>query len=240
MIEVDLHSHSIFSNCGLHSFMELLQCAKARGMKGLAVTDHGLDLGGRLNSVFFERLIDPVEGIKLLKGVECNITQRVGEIDYPMQYNRWMDVVLLGFHPTTPHGQGERIYTDRMLAAMDENRYVDIITHPNDPHYPVDMKRIAKAGADLNIAIEINNSKNMLNRTSEQMTEQLLTACMETGCKTALCSDAHAVNELGLDDAVRPIMERVGFPEDLLVNRDAKSAFEFIASRKDNRRSILG
>ena len=64
MIEVDLHSHTHFSNCGLHSCLEMLEAARAKGMKGLAITDHGLSLGGRLNSIFFERLKDPVPGIR--------------------------------------------------------------------------------------------------------------------------------------------------------------------------------
>ena len=52
MLEIDLHVHSIFSHCGLHTVLELINQARATGMKGLAITDHGLTMGGRLNDVF--------------------------------------------------------------------------------------------------------------------------------------------------------------------------------------------
>jgi putative hydrolase len=53
MIPVDFHSHSLFSGCGVHTVLEMLTAAKAKGLKGLAITDHGKLVKGRANSVFF-------------------------------------------------------------------------------------------------------------------------------------------------------------------------------------------
>ena len=41
MLEVDFHSHSLFSGCGLHTIIEMLTYAKTVGLKALAITDHG-------------------------------------------------------------------------------------------------------------------------------------------------------------------------------------------------------
>ena len=47
MLEVDFHSHTFFSKCGLHSIIEMLTEAKNRGLAALAITDHGpVLLGG--------------------------------------------------------------------------------------------------------------------------------------------------------------------------------------------------
>jgi histidinol phosphatase-like PHP family hydrolase len=52
-------------------------------------------------------------------------------------------------------------------------------------------------------------------------------------------SDAHALDEIGRDDAVRPILERTGFPESLIVNRTARHAFGFIDRRRAVKRQVL-
>lgn len=104
MLQVDLHSHTLFSRCGLHTILEMLNQARALGLEALAITDHGLTLGGHLNGPFFDRLQDPVPGVKLLKGVECNVLNDGGHIDLPMQWIQHLDVVLVGLHPNLKEG----------------------------------------------------------------------------------------------------------------------------------------
>jgi putative hydrolase len=67
----------------------------------------------------------------------------------------------------------------------------------------------------------------------------LLDACKRVGCRIAVNSDAHALKEVGSDDSVRPLLDQVGFPEDLIVNRDVKSAFAFIEERRKVKLSFL-
>ena len=47
-LKADLHSHSLYSNCGMHTVMELLNHARDIGLSVLAITDHGSASGGRL------------------------------------------------------------------------------------------------------------------------------------------------------------------------------------------------
>ncbi len=103
MLKVDLHSHSHFSECGLHTVLEMLNYAKSMGLSALAVTDHGRDCGGHTPSPFFDRLpSDIVKGIRLLKGQESNVVSNEGDIDFPLKFLRFTDVVLLGLHPILP------------------------------------------------------------------------------------------------------------------------------------------
>ena len=78
MLEADLHAHTFFSNCGIHSHIEMLLCALDKGMKALAITDHGPALSGRVSSTVFDRMYEPVAGIKFLKGMECNLLEEPG------------------------------------------------------------------------------------------------------------------------------------------------------------------
>ena len=95
MLEVDFHSHSLFSGCGLHTIIEMLTYAKSIGLKALAITDHGTAQNGHISSPFFDRLVDPVDGIRLLKGQECNVVNDQGGIDFPVRFLKFTDIVLL-------------------------------------------------------------------------------------------------------------------------------------------------
>jgi len=236
MIQFDLHVHSLFSLCGLHTVLELLEQAKAIGMKGFAVTDHGQTLGGRLNNPFFERFKSPCPDVKILKGVECNLLDDKGKIDAPRSFMNHIDVILLGVHPNTPRGLGAAAYTDMLIAAIRKNPCIDIITHPNDPVYPVDYRRLAQEAMSAGVALELNNSKILYARTETQSAVELVEACHDAGCLMAVNSDTHAIHELGLDDSVRPILEATRFPEELIVNRDEESALEFIERRRGNKK----
>jgi putative hydrolase len=235
MIVVDLHSHSLFSGCGVHTVVELLTRARERGLAALAVTDHGPAVGGRLNSVFFERLHEPVPGIRLLKGVESNLGPRPGTTDFPLEYVRHCDVALLGIHSNTPRGLAPEQYTDLLLSALEANLFLDIVTHANSAEYPVASARLARGVRDLGRALELNNSKVALSRVEEGVTEALIRACMSEGCPVVVSSDAHTLDEVGSDAAIRGFMSRLAFPEELVVNRTAESAFAFIEGRRSSK-----
>jgi putative hydrolase len=232
MIAVDLHAHSIYSHCGVHTVVEMLTRARDLGLAALAITDHGPALDGHFNSVFFERLYQPVPGIHLLKGMECNLGDRPGTTDFPQEFLRFCDVVLIGIHANTPCGLTPREYTDRVIGTLEANPFLDVVTHPNAEEFPMEFPRLARAARDLGRAIELNNSKVALSRVAPSVTRALLSACSEEGCPVVVTSDAHTLNEVGRDEAIRALMDETGFPEELVQNRTAEDAFAFIERRR--------
>ncbi len=234
MLTVDLHSHTLFSMCGNHTVIEMLEAAKKKGVKALAITDHGKTLGGRIGITFFKRVIDPVDGIKLLKGMECNLISEDGEIDFMAPLYPYMDIILAAIHPNMPQGRTRKEYTAMTLAMIEKNPFIDIITHPDcpSPTFFHEYDKIADAARDAGMALELNNSKSRPALAVEEETMALITACKETDCPVAINSDAHAVNEIGDDSFIRPLLARAGFPEKLIVNRTLETAMEFIEQRK--------
>jgi putative hydrolase len=232
MLEVDFHSHTFFSKCGLHSIIEMLTEAKDRGLAALAITDHGPVLKGGTPSTFYDRLVDPVAGIRLLKGLECNIAQDDGTIDFPQKFLKYADVILLGLHPHLPAEKPKVHNTALLIRALEKNPFVDIVTHPEDVQYPVDFDELAAYAKAHGVALECNNSKILNKRVSPELMVELLASCKRIGCRIAVNSDAHAIREIGCDESVRPLISKAGFPEELIVNRTAKSAFAFIEERR--------
>ncbi|HIJ55076.1 MAG TPA: PHP domain-containing protein [Deltaproteobacteria bacterium] len=239
MLSIDLHSHSLFSSCGLHTCVEMLNHAKKLGMTALAITDHGLTLDGRLNSSFFERLNDPVPGIRLLKGVECNLLEEPGAIDCPKQFLPYMDIVLLGIHHNIQRGLGKAVYTEMLLQAIEENSFLDVLAHLNVAHYDVDFESVARAAMARGMVIEINNSKCLPRKSSPEAIQQLILTCKKLLCPVIISSDAHALNEIGQDRMIRPILEDLDFPQELILNREPEPVYAFIETRRKNKQITI-
>lgn len=232
MLEIDLHTHSFFSACGLHTHMEILTRAKALGMKAVAITDHGATLSPRFSSPFYDRLHNPLEGIRLLKGVECNLVNESGAIDIPLKFLSYLDVVLLGIHFNTPTGLGREAYTKMMLAAIEKNPAIDILTHLNDVNYPVDFKEVIAAATDKGIAVELNNSKTLLGRSPDELTRELVATANSLGSRIVITSDMHALEELGSDSSVKHFLDEENYPLNRVVSLSAESAIQFLDERR--------
>lgn len=232
MLEVDLHSHTHFSKCGIHTHLELLTRAKELGLKGLAITDHGPVLKPTTPGPFWDRLNNPLEGIRLIKGMECNVLDGEGTIDLPEEKLKYMEIVLLGLHPNIKPCDDKYKNTNMLIKAIEKNSAVNVITHPNDKHYPINFYRLAAAAIENNVVLELNNSKTLLKRVDDSVTKELITACKELGCPMMINSDTHAIEELGLDDSVKPFLAELDFPEELIVNSTAEKAFAYIDSIK--------
>ncbi len=236
MLEIDLHTHSFFSHCGIHTHLEILERAKSLGMKAVAITDHGPALTPRFSSPFYDRLNHPVEGIRLLKGMECNLVGESGEIDLPEERLPYLDIVLLGIHPNTPKNLGKDRYTQMLVAAIENNPAVDIITHPNDITYPVDFEVVARVAARHGAAVELNNSKTLLNRVPDEITRDYVGAVKESACRLVVTSDMHAMEELGRDDSVLPFLEEVSFPVDRILTTSVAATLDFIEARREHKK----
>lgn len=238
LLKVDLHAHSIFSQCGVHTVVEMLTHAKKLGLKALAITDHGTALKDcRLNSPFFLRLTNPVPGIKLLKGAELNVINDKGETDCPKRYLPFMDIVLLGLHHNLEKDMGETKYTSMLINAINKNDYIDVITHPNNPDYPVDVEKLVKICTEKSIAIEINNSKYQQGKISEESMFNLLLLCKNHSCQIVVNSDAHVLSEIGNVKSVMSLIKKMKFPFELFINRDLKTTLSFIEKRRINKKN---
>lgn len=235
MFETDLHAHSLFSGCGLHSIIEMLTRAAEAGLKAQAITDHGPFLGRRSSSTFFERLDNPVPGIKLLKGMECNVISEDGEIDVVRKYMKWFDVLLLGFHNFEKRDEKPEYYSSLIINAVKKNPCIDIIVHPNAPHYLMDFRLIAKYAAESGIAVELNNAKIKYGRSSREQAVELIRACKDAGCDVAVSTDAHALGEVGDHTIIEELLDYTDFPYEKIINRTLDSTLEWVEKRRSNR-----
>jgi len=204
-IRGDLHAHSTWSD-GLATIEEMVEAAKKRGLKYLAITDHS-KRATIANGLTSERLLEEWEeidrlnkrlkGFTVLKGVEVDILE-AGGLDLPDEVLARADWVVASVH----YGQNqsrERI-TARIVGAL-ENPHVAAIAHPTGRllnrrnAYEVDLDAVLKAARENGKMMELNAHPMRLD-----LDDVACAAAKGHGIPIVISTDAHNVSGL---DAMR-------------------------------------
>ncbi|QDU90062.1 DNA polymerase/3'-5' exonuclease PolX [Pirellulimonas nuda] len=198
----DLHMHTTATD-GRASLREMVQAAKDRGLKYIAITDHSqrVSMAGGLTP---ERLreqwreIDLVrkefDSIEVLKGIECDILER-GGMDLPDDVLAEADWVIASLHygQSQPRSQ----IMERLLGAV-EHKHVSIVAHPTGrlinrrEAYDVDIERLVAAAAAAGKLLELNANPARLD-----LNDQHCALAKKHGVPIVISSDAHRIE--GLD-----------------------------------------
>lgn len=234
MYPVDLHMHTIASTHAYSTLHDYLREARLKGIRLLAITDHGPDMADAphywhfMNMRVWPRL---VEGVGILRGIESNIKNVEGDIDCTGPMLTEMDVIIAGFHEPVFPPQDKSTHTAAMIAAMAQGQ-VHIISHPGNPKYPVDIPAIAAAAAEYNVALELNNSSFTHSRKgSEPNCRAIVQAVREAGGRLSLGSDSHIAWSLGSFEHCQRILDEVGFPPERILNVSPRRVLDFLQQK---------
>lgn len=200
----DLHMHTTATD-GKATLAEMIDAAKARGLKYIAITDHskrvtmanGLD-EKRLLKQWSE--IDQINNqldvnFRVFKGIECDILEK-GGMDLPDEILEQADWVLGAVH----YGQNQpsRQITDRILGAI-ENPHVDCIAHPTGrlinkrEAYEVAMDEIFAAAKKHKTLLELNANPARLD-----LNDVFCATAKTNKIPIAINTDAHSVSGLNV------------------------------------------
>ncbi|ENR5393112.1 phosphatase [Providencia rettgeri] len=233
MYQVDLHAHTIASTHAYSTVSEYFAEAASRGVKLFAITDHGPEMQDAPHEWHFGNMpILPriVDGVGLLYGIEANIKNKLGETDCNEKIARHLDIILAGFHEPVLEPQSLADNTEAMIATIRSSK-VQIITHPGNPKYPIDIKAVAQAAKECNVALEMNNSSFLHSRAgSQQNCLEIAKAVKETGGWVALGSDSHFSGYLGRFDRVVDMLESIDFPQSQILNVSPRRVLDFLES----------
>ena len=69
----------------------------------------------------------------------------------------FMDFGIASFHEPVFPPSDRQTHTRAMIAAM-ETGLIQILGHPGNPNYPINIGEVVRAARDNNVLIEINNS----------------------------------------------------------------------------------
>lgn len=236
-ILADTHTHSMASGHAYSTIQENIRAAAEKGLKLIALTDHAPAMQNTTSHAYFANLhVIPEElfGVRVLKGVELNIIDFEGTLDLDEQTLSRLDISIASLHtPCISPGTKEE-NTRACICAM-ENSLVDILGHPGDPRYPMDFEEVFKVAKRTGTILEINNASLVpggIRSGSDENIEQILRMSMKEDVPVVVSSDAHFYTGIGDIFYVERIMEKVGFPEDLVLNTDPQKLLYTIKRNK--------
>ena len=235
-IKVDTHTHTIASTHAYSTVMENAAHAASVGMEAIAVTDHSPvmpDAPHLWHFVNLKAIPRELHGVKILYGIEADILDPQGHIS--LEDNDVMtklDVVNASIHRDVFCGKKGDDCTEAYEAVV-KNPHVDIIAHSGNPDYPYDYEKIVRLAKEQHKLIEINNHSFYIRKTSIPNCLTLARLCKEYGTGIAVSSDAHFAYDIGDYSLALKALEDIGFPEELIINRDLESFTAFMAERKE-------
>ncbi|NBU40293.1 MAG: DNA polymerase/3'-5' exonuclease PolX [Planctomycetia bacterium] len=203
----DLHMHTTATD-GEDTLADMVRAAVARGLRYIAITDHGqrvtmargldrkrlLHQWGEIDRLNESLAASGPPPLVVLKGIEVDMLEK-GGLDLPDDVLEQADWVVASLH----YGQGqprERI-TARIVEAL-ENPNVDVIGHPTGrlinrrPAYDVDIAAVIETAARTGTFLEINANPWRLD-----LDDRHAAAAKRAGVRLVISTDAHSTH--GLD-----------------------------------------
>ncbi len=233
MLNCDLHVHTIKSRCGYCSHLEMMNQAAEIGLQAIAITDHGSCSGGYISQALF-RIPECYRGVRIFKGVEVNINEKIEDIGLPKKYLNEFDLVLAGYHYKLSGEESAERNSEHLIKFFDKHPYIDIITHSSIKTFPLVFSAVVPELVKRGVVFEINNKNLKSGKTNTDNLNRMIDLVLENNGLFAFNSDAHTIWELGDDSGIMGFLNsNKRIPENSIMNLNLSGVEEFVKSRKE-------
>lgn len=221
--KLDTHCHSVVSGHAYSTITEDFQYASKIGLELLAITDHAPKMPGSTHPYYFDNLkILPnnLFGVEMLKGVELNILDENGNVDLDDKILENLDLVIASLHIAIFSPKDTEKNTMALINTM-KNPKINIIGHPGDPRYPIDIKSVVSTSRDTNTILEINNTSLLPNNSragGNHIVLEIIKECKKQSVPLILASDAHYHTYIGNFSDAQKLIDEAQFPDELILN----------------------
>ena len=229
-IIADLHTHTIASRHAYSTLKENIEQAHCAGLEYLGMSDHTPGMANTTCEGHFHNLKvlrKEINGMRVLKGAEANITDALGRIDLTTEQMSRLDYVIASLHDVVIDDMGIAANTQAVIMAM-TNPHVRVIGHPDDNSFPLDYTAIASAAKIMGVALELNNSSLSPHSSRSggyENARKMLEQCKLFEASIMVGSDSHIWYDVGEFGYALSLLKECSFPEELVINSD-KVRFE--------------
>lgn len=233
-IVADTHTHTVASGHAYSTIQENAREAFENGIRMINMSDHGPAMKGAPFLYYFGNMHvipDTIYQVRIIKGVELNIINYDGEVDLPEYYLKKMELALASFHEICIEPSTVEDHTKAAIKVL-SNPYVDILAHPGNPQYQIDIERVVKAAKEYNKLLEINNQSFLVRKGSEHNCAEIARMCKKYGVRIATGSDAHVSFNIGKFNFVKKLLEEVEMPEDLVITTSVEKMEDYLLEKQ--------
>ncbi len=230
----DLHTHTISSGHAYSTLQENAARAAEMGLEILGMSDHAPKMPGSTIPYFFGNLkIIPeyISGVKILKGCELNIMSIDGSVDLYGDILEGLEYTIASLHPPCiAPSENPSDNTEALINTMN-NPKVNIIGHPGDPRYLIDVKKVVDCAIKTNTLLEVNNASLRPGGTregGEKIVREIVLECKRRDYPVIFGSDAHISFEIGDYGYIYENLKSIELPEELIVNTSVENLKKFI------------
>ena len=240
-VNVDVHTHTLFSGHAFSTIEENAIHAKEKGLEAIAMTDHFgfcfahetvkdaklLNAGPSMNMGALPKVI---HGVRILAGTEIDIVDFDGNLaghDVPSwnpdkSYADAMldsrDIAIASVHSFPGHDSGTIAQNTKMYCNVAANPKIDIIGHPIRSGIKFETRELLKIAKEFGCMIEVNEHSFDFGDDVVREYRNLLVACAEMGIHVVVGSDAHSSFFVGEFGKALSLLDEIGFPEELVAN----------------------
>lgn len=244
-IQGDYHTHTIYSH-GKGTILDNAKSAQAKGLKEIAITDHGF---GHMAFGVKRKKIEEIKnniklaeketGVKIYFGVEASFTSTRGDVDVTEKDLEKLDILLVGHHRfvkskladwfklflpnmfcrSRASKKTKERNTQTILQAMDKYP-IDVLTHLNY-QMPIDVRAVAKKAKQTQTHIELNEHKMCFS-------PEEIKILVEEKVNFVIDSDAHHPQKVGVVNSSYEVIKKYNIPHELIANLDKLPVFKKI------------
>lgn len=236
-IIADLHTHSTFSTHAYSTMNEMVLAAKEKGLYAIAITDHSYSMPGGPGAWFFEgqkSLPLYQHGVKCITGIESNIMDFDGTVDYDPIYG--IDLVIASAHNIDKKFGVKCMDLDNptidkctnMYLNIAKNPYVNIIGHSGTNRYKYDYEKVIPEFKKYHKLVEINSHSYNSRSDSRENCKEIALVCKNTQTPIIVSSDAHSMYRVADFDNAFRMLSSIDFPEELIVNASIERLEEYL------------
>lgn len=230
---LDLHTHTIASGHAYNTMMEMIREAQNKGLDVYGITEHAPRMKGTCTDFYFHNLkvVPRKHGdLELLLGVELNILDEHGTVDLEEPHLGDMDVTIASLHKPCIQ-PGSRDYNTQCLISAMKNPHINIIGHPDDGRYEIDYEALVQGAKEYGKVLELNNHSMEPDCNRQNAVENdrvMLELCKKYQVPVVMDSDAHFDLLIGEFDLARNLLEKLDFPEELVLNRSVDAIRKYV------------
>ncbi len=239
-LEVDTHTHTVLSGHAHSTLIENAATAAKIGLKGIVLSDHGPRVPAAppdFNVTTYAYLPSHIEGVRVYHGIEANIIDHCGALDMREKYLSKLEFVIAGMHEVVIAPGGREQNTAAVLGALN-NKYVDIIAHPDNPSFDLDYEAVVKEAAKLGKLLELNDHSMEYRKGGIENAEKFLALCKKHDVRISVSSDAHSAFGIGKFGAALEQAKANGFPESLIINLTMERFESYLGERRKRIESL--